>query len=60
MIAATNNKREKYKPVKWMMNGAAISKRAAAEKEPMTGEQIIAKFKSMGIRVIDKRKKAQA
>lgn len=57
MVAATNTKKEKYQPAKWMANGAAIARRAAERKEPMTGEEIVEQFKRMGVRVIDNRKK---
>jgi hypothetical protein len=60
MLAATNSKREKYRPVKWMANGRELMAEAAAKrqrKEPMTGDEILARMRALGVPIIDKRKR---
>lgn len=60
MLAAVNSKREKYQPMKWMAGGKELMRQAqqrAVEKEPPTGDDILAAFQKMGIPVIDRRAK---
>jgi hypothetical protein len=61
MLVAVNSKHGKYEPRKYMMNGKRLQERAERdrrEREPMTGEQVLARFRQLGVRVIDKRKGA--
>ena len=58
MVAAVNSKHGKYDPVKYMMNGKALRRRAQEEREerePMSGDEVLARFKAIGWPVIDKR-----
>jgi hypothetical protein len=57
MLAAVNSKKEKYQPVKWMANGGELMRKTRAEKEPPTGDEIMAAFKRSGIPIIDRRKR---
>jgi len=60
MLAALNSKRLKYDPVRYMANREEMERRAAAERAarpPMTGEQILDRFRALGVPIIDKRVK---
>ena len=60
MLAAVNSKRGKYEPYKWMRNGAELQRRAkaaAGERQPMTGDQVLARFRQLGVPIVDNRQK---
>jgi hypothetical protein len=59
MLRAVHSKRGRYEPVKYMLNGRALAREmreAREEREPMTGEQIIQRFRQLGVPIIDKRR----
>jgi hypothetical protein len=58
MVAAVRSKRGKYDPVKYMMNAKEIRAKAQREREPMTGDEILAKLKAIGYPVLDMRGKS--
>jgi hypothetical protein len=60
MLAAVNSKKGKYEPMKYMANGKALAERAReeqAEREPISGDEIIAQLRRAGVQIIDKRAK---
>ncbi len=66
MLAHVNSKRIKYKPVQWMYDGKRIEQEAreraaartarATARPPLTGAQVLASFRRMGLPIIDLRK----
>lgn len=62
MLVAVNSKRGRYEPIRYMANGAEIAAaraRAAAERaerEPLTGGEVLAAFRAAGMKINDKRK----
>jgi hypothetical protein len=60
MVAAVNSKRRKFDPLKYMMNGAELRRRAreAAERELPSGDELLTKIRRLGVRVIDNRGKS--
>ena len=58
MVAAVKSKRRKYDPVRYMMNGAELKRRAreAAEHDLPTGDELLQKMRRLGVRLIDNRK----
>ena len=62
MVAAVNSKHGKYDPVKYMMNGKALRRRAQEEREarePLSGDEVLARFRAIGWPVIDQRAKIE-
>jgi len=59
MLAAINSKHHHYRPQVYMLDADALRKRSetAAERPPMTGEQVVARFRAMGVPVIDLRER---
>jgi hypothetical protein len=59
MVAAVNSKRRKYDPMRYMMNGAELKRRAreAAERDLPSGDELLRKIQRLGVRVIDNRQK---
>lgn len=58
MLVATNAKRGKYEPYKWMADRHELQRERAARmkrREGMTGEEIMARFQALGVPIIDKR-----
>ena len=58
MVAAVNSKNHKYDPQKYMTHKLPqrdASPASNATREGMTGEQIMRRFKQIGIPIIDKR-----
>ena len=60
MVSAVNSKRHKYDPMRFMMNGAELRRRAreAAERELPSGDELLTKMLRLGVRVIDNRGKS--
>jgi hypothetical protein len=61
MLAAVNSKSRRYDPLKYMARGEELRRRArseAAERRPLTGEEVLARFKRFGVPIIDQRQKA--
>jgi len=62
MLAAVNSKQRRYDPVRFMSGGDELrraSAEARANREPMTGDQILARFRQLGVQIIDKRAKRE-
>jgi hypothetical protein len=61
MVSAVNSKRGRYEPMKYMANGRELmrerAERRARRHEPLTGDQIIARARALGVPIIDKRTK---
>jgi len=57
MIAAVNSKQNRYDPLRYMMNGRGLKQQQRAASKGMTGDQILTRFKQLGVRVIDNRKR---
>lgn len=59
MVEAVNSKRRRYDPVRWMMGGAELRRRAReeAERELPSGDELLMKIRRLGVRVIDNRGK---
>jgi hypothetical protein len=58
MLAAVNSKRKQYDPMRYMMNGRALKQqRARRAEQPMTGDQVLARIRQLGVPVIDNRSK---
>ena len=58
MLVAVNSKHGKYEPRKYMIDGKRLAERAERdrrEREPMTGEQVLQRFRQLGVPIIDKR-----
>ena len=58
MLVAVNSKHGKYEPRKYMLNAKRLQERAERdrrEREPMTGDEVLARFRQLGVRVIDNR-----
>lgn len=58
MLAAVNSKKGRYEPVKYMMNAKALARQAEearAEREPMTGDEILRRMRQIGVRIVDLR-----
>lgn len=58
MLVAVNSKHGKYEPRKYMIDGKRLAERAAAKREPMTGEQVLQRFRQLGVPIIDMRGKS--
>lgn len=61
MLAAVNSKHGRYEPRKYMLNAKRLQEKAERdrrEREPMTGEQVLARFRQLGVPIIDKRRAA--
>jgi hypothetical protein len=59
MLVAVNSKRGKYEPRKYMLNAKRLAEKAESiKREPMTGEQVLARFRQLGVPIIDKRGKS--
>jgi hypothetical protein len=59
MLVAVNSKKRRYEPLKWVMDKRTARERvreAERRREPMTGEQILDRFRSLGVPIIDNRK----
>jgi hypothetical protein len=63
MLAAVNSKQRRYDPLRYMARGAELKRRArseaAAQLRPLTGDEVLARFKQLGMRVIDQRAKRE-
>jgi hypothetical protein len=66
MVAASNSKRRRYDPAKYMIKAhrdklrdmnAEIEHKKLDPARGMTGEQVLQAFRGMGVPIIDKRKK---
>ena len=58
MLVAVNSKHGRYEPRKYMLHAKRLQEKAdrdRREREPMTGEQVLARFRQLGVRVIDNR-----
>ena len=59
MLSAINSKRHKYDPMQYMVNGAELKRRAReeAERQVLDGDELLAKMRRLGVRIIDNRQK---
>lgn len=60
MVSASNSRSHRYEPNKWMLKSNVRSLRGADERqrtegEPMTGDEVFAAMKRMGVPMIDLR-----
>ena len=58
MLVAVNSKRHQYKPINYMLNKKAVEQQIndrPKAREPLTGEQVMARFAALGVRIIDRR-----
>jgi hypothetical protein len=54
MLVAVNSKHRRYEPAKYMIHKSETPKR----REGMTGEQVLARFRQLGVPIIDMRGKS--
>jgi hypothetical protein len=61
MLVAVNSKRGKYEPRKYMINGKRLAEqeRERERREPMTGDEVLARFRQIGMPIIDLRASSQ-
>jgi hypothetical protein len=62
MLSAVNTKNGRYDPAKYMLNKEAINRERAereAAREPLTGEQVITRFRQLGVPIIDMRSRTK-
>lgn len=60
MLVAVNSKGRQYQPERWMQHrGEAAEQRrkAAVARRPLTGEEVMQRFRMLGVPIIDKRAK---
>jgi hypothetical protein len=60
MLSAVNSKARRYEPERWMTNSRELMRRkqeAPTARRPLTGEEVIQRFRMLGVPIRDKRTK---
>ncbi len=62
MLSAINSKGRQYQPERWMRHGGELmreKRQAAAARRPLTGEEVMQRFRMCGVPIIDQRTKKE-